>query len=78
MEPPENSGALFKNNNKKHSNHPDYTGKIKINGRVMKIAAWKNTISKGENSGEVYLSLKISEIKENKPKSSTYPRHDDL
>lgn len=51
-----NSGALFKNKNKKNDNHPDYTGNAIINGKEMQISAW---VKEGKNVK--FLSLAFSE-----------------
>ncbi len=53
----DNSGALFKNDQKKTDNHPDYTGKVKVNGREMRIAAWL----KASKGGKGFMSLSFSE-----------------
>lgn len=50
-------GSLFLNENKETDNQPDYTGKIKINDKVWRIAAWITESS----SGSEYLSLSISD-----------------
>lgn len=51
-----NTGALFKNN-KKADNHPDYKGKINIEGKDWDIAGWIRT----SKAGNTYMSMKISE-----------------
>jgi len=61
IEIPNETGSLFKNTNKTSDKHPDYTGKVRINGKIMRIAGWRKTVSKGPNSGDTYLSLKFSE-----------------
>jgi uncharacterized protein (DUF736 family) len=68
METKNNSGAIFKNDNKKAENHPDYKGKVNVNGKEMEVALWFKTSSKGVN----YFSASFSEpfVKfehENKP-----------
>lgn len=40
MENKVNTGAIFKNTNKKAENHPDYKGKVNVNGKEMEIALW--------------------------------------
>jgi uncharacterized protein (DUF736 family) len=47
MEQKNNTGAIFKNDNKKAENHPDYKGKVLVNGKDMEIALWLNTSAKG-------------------------------
>ena len=40
MENKTNTGAIFKNTNKKAENHPDYKGKVNVNGKEMEVALW--------------------------------------
>jgi uncharacterized protein (DUF736 family) len=47
METRNNTGAIFKNDNKKAENHPDYKGKVNVNGKDMEIALWMKTSAKG-------------------------------
>ena len=53
----DNSGALFKEEEKKSDKHPDYKGNCLVNGQKMYIAAWVNTAE----SGKRYMSLSFSE-----------------
>ena len=65
MEPKNNSGALFKNDNKKTEKQPDYKGSGIINGEQKEISAWINTSAKGLK----YMSLTFQEPRdENKVK----------
>jgi uncharacterized protein (DUF736 family) len=57
MEQRNNSGAIFKNDNKKAENHPDYKGKVLVNGKEMEVALWVKTSAKGVN----YFSASFSE-----------------
>lgn len=52
-----NSGVLFKNNKKDSDKHPDYTGKIDVNGKELQIAAW----IRDSKNGTKFMSLKVSE-----------------
>ena len=54
-----NSGALFKEEEKKSDKHPDYKGNCLVNGKQMYIAAWINT----SQGGKKYMSLSFSEPK---------------
>jgi uncharacterized protein (DUF736 family) len=47
METKLNTGAIFKNENKKAENHPDYKGKVNVNGKEMEVALWLKTSAKG-------------------------------
>jgi uncharacterized protein (DUF736 family) len=51
------SGSLFRENEKKSEKSPDYSGKIKINGKELRLAGW----IKQTKSGDTYLSLAASE-----------------
>lgn len=52
-----NSGVLFKNRDKETDKHPDYTGKLNVNGTELRIAAW----IRESKSGQKFMSLKVSE-----------------
>ena len=52
----DNSGALFKEEEKKSEKHPDYKGNCLVNGQRMYIAAWINTAE----SGKKYMSLSFT------------------
>ena len=56
MENKLNTGAIFKNTNKKADNHPDYKGKVNVNGKEMDIAAW---VKQGKNGS--FFSASFSE-----------------
>ena len=57
METRINTGAIFKNDNKKAENHPDYKGKVNVNGKDMEIALWLKTSAKGVK----FMSASFSE-----------------
>ena len=71
METRNNTGAIFKNDNKKAENHPDYKGKVNVNGKDMEVALWLKTSAKGVK----FMSAQFSEpfvksepqIKNNEP-----------
>ena len=60
-------GSLFKNNKKTTDNHPEYTGKIKINGTEFLLSAWV----KETKTGEKWLSLSAKEAMPNGNTSSS-------
>jgi len=62
-----NSGALFKNKDKKTDNHPDYRGSINVDGQEFWISSWLKTAK----SGEKYMSLSVQ------PKQEQQQRNDD-
>jgi len=51
-----NTGAIFKNE-KKADNHPDYKGKINVDGVDKEIALWVKTSKDGTKQ---FFSVKIS------------------
>ena len=57
MEQKQNTGAIFKNNKKEKETHPDYRGKINVDGVEKEIALWVNT----SKNGLQYFSASISE-----------------
>ena len=59
-----NRGALFKNHRKEKDTHPDYRGKVNVNGEEFEIAAWLRTSKKGDK----YMSLSVSEPYQAEPK----------
>ena len=68
METRNNTGAIFKNDNKKADNHPDYRGKVNVNGKEMEVALWLKTSAKGVK----FMSASFSEpyIKTDEPQNT--------
>jgi uncharacterized protein (DUF736 family) len=54
-----NTGAIFKNE-KKADNHPDYKGKINVEGKEYEIAIWLKT----SKAGNEFMSCKLQEPRE--------------
>lgn len=52
-----NRGALFKNDKKETDKHPDYKGKLNVNGRDFYLSAWLKTAKDGNK----YMSLSVQE-----------------
>jgi uncharacterized protein (DUF736 family) len=57
METKNNSGAIFKNDKKTAETHPDYKGKVNVNGKDMEVALWL----KESKSGLKYFSATFQE-----------------
>lgn len=55
----DNSGVLFRNDDKKSEKSPDYTGTAMIDGVEKRLAAWIKEGRKGK-----FMSLSFSEPKE--------------
>ena len=72
METRNNTGAIFKNDNKKAENHPDYKGKVNVNGKEMEVALWMKTSAKGVkffsvSFSEPYIKTDEPQIQRNEP-----------
>lgn len=50
-----NRGALFKNDDKKQDNHPDYRGNINVSGQEFWLDAWLKT----SKAGKKFMSLSV-------------------
>ena len=58
-----NSGALFRNEKRATDQHPEYTGKITIEGNEYYLSAWVNEMLNGQK----YFAIKAT------PKAATAP-----
>jgi uncharacterized protein (DUF736 family) len=58
----ENTGSLFRAE-KESDKHPDYTGRIDVNGTLFYLSAWLNE----SKTGKKYLALRVSEARGDKP-----------
>ena len=50
-------GVLFPNTDKKSERHPDFSGKVQVEGTDYRIAAWKRN---AKSDGRPFLSLSLS------------------
>ena len=57
METKNNTGAIFKNDKKTAETHPDYKGKVTVNGKEMEVALWLKT----SQAGKKYFSATFQE-----------------
>tara|TARA_R100001530_G_scaffold52171_1_gene38617 strand:- start:501 stop:713 length:213 start_codon:yes stop_codon:yes gene_type:complete len=57
----EGTGTLFVNQNKSKDSQPDYTGNCKIDGKVMRIAGWKNQSKKDPSVSLLGLKFEVKE-----------------
>jgi len=65
MEQKINTGAIFKNNYKKIDTHPDYRGKMNVDGKEKEVALWV----KETKDGQKFFSMAISEPYKPQPMS---------
>ena len=66
----DNSGALFREEDKKSEKHPDYKGNCLVNGQRMYIAAWINE----SQGGKKYMSLSFSAPNEDAKSANATPK----
>ena len=52
----DNRGYLYPNKNKNKPTQPDFTGKVLVDGKELRISAWENQTPEGNK----YLSLAFS------------------
>jgi len=62
-----NRGALFPNQRKTTSRHPDYTGRINVDGQDYWVSGWLNTVKQGPNAGNQFVSIMMGDKVEDTP-----------
>ena len=71
-----NSGTFFVNDRKAKETHPDYSGKINVEGKEYYLKGWKKTAKSGVN----FLSLAVNPVdgaKSSAPKAASAPVNDE-
>jgi len=63
-----NRGAIFKNDDKKQDNHPDYKGSLNANGVDLWVSGWLKT---SEKTGKKFMSLSVKPKDEKASKPAT-------
>ena len=58
MEQKNNTGAIFKNDNKTAENQPDYRGRMMVDGQQWEISLW---VRESQATGKKYFSAAIKE-----------------
>jgi len=58
------SGALYDNENPTSDKSPVKTGPIEVARQKKRVAAWIKQTQSGENAGQDYMSLAISDIRQ--------------
>jgi uncharacterized protein (DUF736 family) len=56
-----NSGALFKNEDKREERHPDYKGSLNVGGVDYWLSSWLKT----SKAGAKYMSISVTPKNEN-------------
>ena len=54
-------GNLFRNTKKKNENGPDFTGKLKLNGKEFILSAWEKKTKNGDPFFSLSLGKDITE-----------------
>lgn len=58
-----NRGTLYRNENKKEENHPDYSGSLNVSGKEFWLSGW---VKESKKDGKKFFSLSIKQkAKEN-------------
>ena len=70
MEKKDNSGVLFKNENKDNERKPDYKGNIMVDGQEYWLSAW---IKEGKNGK--FMGLALTPRDEQPPASKPAPKN---
>jgi hypothetical protein len=60
----ENRGTLYRNENKKEDNHPEYSGSLNVNGKDYWLSGW---VKESKKDGKKFFSLSV------KPKAKENP-----
>ena len=70
----DNSGALFKEEEKKSEKHPDYKGNCTVNGETLYIAAWINESQNGKKYMSLSFTPQTEQAKYNKADANATPK----
>lgn len=57
-------GSLFTNTRKATPNHPDFTGKLKLNGKMHWVSGWMK-----EGSSGPWMSMEVNEMDDSQQES---------
>jgi hypothetical protein len=76
-----NSGLLAKNDRKEKDSHPDYRGRINVNGQDFWLSAWIKVGREGSKmAGQKYFSLSVTPMEESsasRPASRPAPQRNE-
>ena len=72
----DNSGMIYKNDQKERDNHPDYKGKITVDGRDYWLSGW---VKEGQRGKFISLAVKPQDEAPSRPaRSAPAPKGSDL
>jgi|AntDeeMinimDraft_6_1070357.scaffolds.fasta_scaffold02140_4 uncharacterized protein (DUF736 family) len=69
-----NSGALFVNERKEKDTHPDFTGRINVEGKDYWVSSWL----KVSKAGKKFMSLAVNPIEPKSAKGNEQASFDDF
>ena len=72
-----NRGAIWKNDDKREDNHPDFKGSLNVDGVEYWVSAWKRKEGAGAKAPALSFSIKPKEAKQ-EAKSAPAQRHQDM
>lgn len=72
-----NRGALWGNKNRKSDKHPEFTGKINVEGKDYWISGWKRREDQPETAPALSLSVQAMEDRQPTPVQQAPAQHVD-
>ena len=69
----ENRGAIWRNDKKETDKHPDFTGKLDVEGTEYWVSAWKRTGDQPANAPALRFSVKRKEESRSAPPPKEAP-----
>lgn len=68
-----NRGSIWKNDDKKTDNHPDFTGTLNVEGVEYWVSAWRRQDGASPKAPALSFSIKPKEIQKRKPPMGNAP-----
>ena len=65
-----NRGAIWKNDDKREDNHPDFKGSLNVDGREYWVSAWKRKEGAPAKAPALSFSVKPKEAQPRRPDPS--------
>jgi uncharacterized protein (DUF736 family) len=73
-----NRGTLYRNENKKEENHPDYSGSLNVGGKEFWLSGWVKESKNGKKFFSLSIKPKAKENPHAKPKQQEEAPNDDI